>query len=375
MADTAFFRRKKAAAVLKHGVLTRYARPFVAKVGSTSAGGRVVVLDGYAGEGRYEDGAEGSPIFFTRTAREVPPGRSLELVFVEKNKQRFERLQQILADEAGDVSYTVWQGEVTDHLDSALTIAEGVPFLAFLDPCGVGVPFADLAWKIFGRPNYQYAPGTEVLLNFSALAVARIGGRLKEDEGTKGREATLARMDGACGGDWWRQVYLDSQTSEEAAELIADGFARRLREESGAGSWVIGVRNAPHQQPKYALVFLSRHPDGLYLFGEAVSGAQGDWRRAILPPDTLIDDEAFRASEKELEQQWIQAIASNIKQILELDGQFTISSRYALVMGETLGLAREKHVRAALKVLQESKLLASNCIGEKRLHSHRVVGA
>ena len=238
-------------------------------------------------------------------------------------------------------------------------------FSAFLDPCGVGVPFDDLAGKIFGRPNHQYAPATEVLLNFSALAVARIGGRLKEVEGSKGREATLARMDTACGGAWWRQTYLDSQTSEEAAELIANGFARRLREASGAGSWVIGVRNAPHHQPKYALVFLSRHPDGLNLFGEAVSGAQGDWRRAILPSDSLMDDDAFKASEKQLEQQWIQKITTNLEQILELESHFTVASKYAEVMGDTLGLAREKHVRAALKILQESKVLSSNCVGER----------
>ena len=118
----------------KHGVLARYARPFVTKVGSTSAGGRVMVLDGYAGEGRYENGAEGSPIFFTRTAREVPAGRSLELIFVEKNKRRFERLQQILADEASGISYSAWRGEVTEHLDSALAMAEGVPFLGLPGP-------------------------------------------------------------------------------------------------------------------------------------------------------------------------------------------------------------------------------------------------
>lgn len=51
-----FFRSKRAAAVLKHAILGKYVVPFAAKTGSTSTGKRVVIVDGYAGAGRYEDG-------------------------------------------------------------------------------------------------------------------------------------------------------------------------------------------------------------------------------------------------------------------------------------------------------------------------------
>jgi hypothetical protein len=36
VADDAFFRGRKAAAVLKHGVVSRYVLPFATKVGTTS---------------------------------------------------------------------------------------------------------------------------------------------------------------------------------------------------------------------------------------------------------------------------------------------------------------------------------------------------
>ena len=361
--------------MLKHGVLTRYAPPFVAKVGSTSDRSRVVVLDGYAGEGRYADGTDGSPIFFVETARRMAPTRVLELIFVEKERSRFQKLQEVLAAEAAGVTYSAWHGPLTAHLDAALAAADGLPLFAFLDPCGVGLPFTDITAKIFGRPSYQYAPATEVLLNFSAEAVRRIGGRLKESEGATGREATLALMDSACGGDWWRSIYLDSASPEQANEQIAHEFARRLREASGSGGWVIGVRNAPNQQPKYALVFLSRHRDGLYLFGEAASGAQADWRRATTPPDTLLsDEESIRAAEKRLDEQWTATIAKNLTTLLKINAQFTVQSVYADLMGETLGLAREKHIRAALKQLQKAGLVSSNCVGEK-LQRHLVVRA
>lgn len=374
MADTEFFRAKKAAAVLKHGLLSRYVVPFATKTGSTAAGHRVVVLDGYAGEGRYDDGTPGSPIFFAEASRGIAPPRTMELIFVEQKKARFSKLQRVLSEEARDVHYYAWPGSVDEHLQAALAKAEGVPLFAFLDPCGVGLPFSDITEQIFGRPNYQYAPATEVLMNFSADAVRRIGGRLKEADDAPGRGATLRRMDDACGGDWWRDLYAEADSPEQANERIASTFAERLREATGCGSWTIQVRNAEHHQAKYALVFLSRHPDGLYLYGEAVSSSQADWRRAIVPPGSLLDDdETFKESERALSDGWVQQIASNIHQIVESEPRFLLRSRYADVMGDALGYARGMHIRKALKQLHKAGVLSSD--GKGDLPSHWVTRA
>jgi three-Cys-motif partner protein len=123
VADDAFFRGRKAAAVLKNGVASRYVLPFATKVGTTSVDNRVVVLDGCAGEGRYEDGTAGSPIFFAEAARKLAPPRTMELIFIEEKKARYEKLCQVLAEEASDVHYDVWQGPVEKHLDEVLTRA------------------------------------------------------------------------------------------------------------------------------------------------------------------------------------------------------------------------------------------------------------
>ncbi len=56
----AFFDGKAEAARLKHLILRKYLPPFISKVGYTATDGRVVIVDGYAGPGRYEDGSEGS---------------------------------------------------------------------------------------------------------------------------------------------------------------------------------------------------------------------------------------------------------------------------------------------------------------------------
>jgi three-Cys-motif partner protein len=364
VSDDEFFTAKKAAAVLKHGILSRYVLPFATKTGSTSRDGRVVVLDGYAGEGRYEDGSPGSPIFMTASARQLAPPRQMELFFVEEKKERHEKLTELLQTEAPDVDWTALRGSVENHLDKVLQSAEGVPFFAFLDPCGLGLTFDDLVNKIYARPHGNYSPGTEILVNFSAEAVRRIGGRLKEAQGAAGREATLARMDAVCGGVWWREIYLHASSPELAAEAIANGYFHRLTKATGAGGWVIEVKNAEHQQPKYSLVFLSRHNDGLMVMGEAVSKSQEDWREACIEPGTLFSDAAsFKAAEAALVDGWVTEMKTNVKVLLEENNQFKIRTHYSAVMGSALGDARMTHLRKALKELHKEGVTSSTGVG------------
>ncbi len=361
MSDAAFFSQKRAAAVLKHGILSRYVQPFATKTSSASTGGRVVVLDGYAGEGRYEDGSPGSPIFMAEAARKMPTGRTLQLLFVEEKKPRVERLREVLAEEADGVDWTVEHTSVEKYLDTALGTADGVPFFAFLDPCGLGLTFDDIVSKIYARPRGLYSPGTEILVNFSADAVRRIGGRLvKESEGASGREATLARMDAACGGDWWRDAYRGAADNAEAVGRIAEGYLDRLLTATKAGGWVFDVKNSEHQQARYSLVFLTRHSDGLMIFGEALSGAQEEWRKALAAGTLLGEPDALKSAEAELKAKWVAQLKDNIRAVVADSPRFKVRTKYAEVMGDLAGTARMTHLRAALKELKAEGVLASD---------------
>ena len=95
-ASTGFFEQRNAQAVLKHGLLTRYAYYFGGRAGSATRG-RVAFIDGYAGEGRYEDGNPGSPLLLaTQAQRAELFGRDVKLAFVEQDVQRRNRLDATL---------------------------------------------------------------------------------------------------------------------------------------------------------------------------------------------------------------------------------------------------------------------------------------
>ncbi len=94
---------KKAAAVLKHGVLRRYLAKFSGATSSTSSGKRVAYLDGYAGEGEYVNPrtgvtSEGSPAGALRIAGDqAAVGITLACTFIEKNPDAFASLESFVS--------------------------------------------------------------------------------------------------------------------------------------------------------------------------------------------------------------------------------------------------------------------------------------
>ena len=95
-ASSEFFGERHPQAVLKHGILTRYADHFSSRAGLATQG-RVAFIDGYAGEGRYKDGTPGSPILLaSEGTRAQIVHRRVMLAFVERDEERREALRESL---------------------------------------------------------------------------------------------------------------------------------------------------------------------------------------------------------------------------------------------------------------------------------------
>ncbi|WP_405922487.1 three-Cys-motif partner protein TcmP [Streptomyces sp. NBC_00122] len=372
-----FFVSKKAAAVLKHAILDKYVVPFASKVGKYAPDARVVYLDGYAGPGRYDDGTPGSPALILESAAAISAFRKLDCYFIEKNRKNYQSLSALVAEarEQGLAAHAL-QGRVERHLDHVLEAAQGSPLFAFLDPFGLGITFEALTQRIFGSRRAGGQP-TEVLLNFNANAVRRIGGLLTSKKDTPGKPAALKVLDAACGGDWWQQEFLDSEDNPEAVDRITKGFAKRVGEAVGAGSWTVDVRNRANLQVAYKLVYFTRHRDGLWLFHEAASRAQVEWRRACLPPDTadmlFNPADTFDQEEEIRRLGWVKTIRANLEDLLHKHGSFVVGNHLGEVLAGVLHEAREMHIRAAIKDLyKEGK---TTCTGVGDVRKLRVTGA
>ncbi len=411
VANDEFFQRKQAAAVLKHGVLSRYLTVFASMTGSASAGGRVHFIDGYAGPGRYEPeygqpvGSPGSPLLASETATRLSSAkRDLRCTFIESNPVHAANLSAVLGAEwRGGGSYDVKEGEVETHLEAAVSAAGKDPLLIFLDPFGTALAYDLLVQTLAGRP--KGAP-TEVLLNFNIDSVRRIGGRLSEDLTLRtpkfnSRERTLRRVDGFLGGEWWRQMYLDNYTHGEdgsagrAATLVADEFRRRLEAATGLKSIEVPVRRRPGHVPLFLLTLFYGHDAAAYQFADVASLANKDWRNynrqldlaeeierfntapTLFAVDEMIAAEAEKdadAAEKRLHTAWIDLVAANIRELMRTRSSVPLAA-VAEVYGDAFGVAGEKHLRAAWDRVAEEGLVQPRDTSNKRMWSQTIVRA
>jgi three-Cys-motif partner protein len=382
VAHDEFFQRQQAAAVLKHGILKRYPGVFATMAGSRS--GRVLYFDGYAGPGRYADGAPGSPLIALETARRTAAwARQVDCIFVEKKRAYADDLRAVLGAEApAEFTYDVWHGDVADHVDAALARAGDDPMLTLLDPFGTALDYASLTDKLLGRRADQ---ATEVMLNLSLTSVWRIGGLLTGDETEAEADGTLARLDAFFGDTWWREEFRaaratgDLASAADAALLVAREFTRRVHAATGFDSADVEVRRRPGQRPLFLFVLFYRYPFAPWKFNEAVSKANGEWRHACrredldgflaevaTGPEDLFGGQmttelaaeateaAWRKQEQQLDAEWTAAIADNLRQLMASASAIRLGDHLREVYGPTLGLARDQHVNAAWRILEKA---------------------
>jgi hypothetical protein len=106
------------------------------------------------------------------------------------------------------------------------------------------------------------------------------------------------------------------------------------------------------------LIFLTQHPEGLWHMAEAVSLAHEDWRAFCSlglrdAPEQLVL-EGITDPPQQQPEDWITLVASNVEHLLKDGRPFKIIDKMLEVYGDTIGLARSKHVRAAIKRLHEA---------------------
>lgn len=373
MEASVFHAVKRPPAVLKHALLDKYLSPFVGKVGSTSIAGRVAFVDGFAGPGRYADLQEGSGALALRKANElahIGGGRALECHFVEQDPATAARLASVVTEEARGATATVRSGCLADALPEVLDAVEGLPCLFYLDPCGLLPPFSTLEAILERRARGGAA--TELLVNFSAVSLRRIGGHLTSDAAIP---ATLDRMDHVCGGDWWRQTWLDHLPDTGASEeAVVEAYMSKIAGAMHGAAWSIDVKQKVQHKPKYYLVFGTRHKDGFTAFGETASKALEEWRRCLAELEargTLLEDGGweleFDRSETALRAVWEDAIFANIRTLAASGLDFTVLAHYNEVFGEFVGVARSMHLRAAWKRAFDAGLVANTPRGVKDL--------
>ena len=345
----------KATSVFKHEILNQYISPFVGKVGSRATGGRVVLVDGFAGRGRFPDGSPASAEQFLRVAEQRRGGPTVVRLF-ERDQVSFTALEAVVDEyRPKGVDGRAQLMDVQDGLRSVLAESADVPLFLFLDPCGANLPFDTLV-DTLGRQRPDRWPPTEALLNLSADFTRSIAGVLH-----KGLDASgLQTMDRVVGGAWWRALALEEHSRSgdgswgSAANTVAAEYGRRLGQATEMGGSVTPVRRRPGHQPIYHLVFLTRNPEGQWVFSAALAKARQAWLRFTGPlpdddQDPLFDFDPVGdliKAEQDRARARVQAAADDL---CAQGAAFRPVDVTAQLLGPDYGVVEEKVVNAVLR--------------------------
>lgn len=365
--SSGFFGQRNPQAVLKHGVLTRYAHYFAGRAGSVT-GGRVAFIDGYAGEGRYADENPGSPLLLaTQAERAKTFGRSVRLAFVESDDSRRARLQSSLA-EAGVQVDQLLAGDFEETIDGLIDRYDDRATFLFVDPFGLAFSREALE-RVLSRRTARRP--IDVLYHFSLSTVYRMG-RAGVRAGSPD-ESLAEALDAALGSVGWRELFRGADRHSEptsAALELARRFGKSVADSTGVPAISIPVRQRPGHLPKYLLMLFSANRQARWDYVDQAGMAYGDWLHHCSQSDYDANirhqDDAgvlslFPApepersdAEDEIERMAREYLPGHLSKLLAERGSFRPADAIEDAYGEMFGVARAKHIRTAIKELHKA---------------------
>jgi three-Cys-motif partner protein len=256
----------------KHRVLRSYLDAWLAVMGqatakfagSKSESPRLLLVDGFAGPGRYQTGEEGSPLIMldallSHDAFERMTKVDFLYLFIEHDERRVEHLQSELDDldlppnvkvslEHGEFSDTF--GEIVEDVHSKLGHVL-VPTFAFIDPFGYAATSMSLAGRFleFSR--------CEALIFLPLTPISRFVTRSGQENA----------MNSLFGDERWRDA--SPLKGLERREFLLRLFEEQLRAQ-GKVEYVRSFELRTKDGNDYRLVFATSHQRGLELMKDAM---------------------------------------------------------------------------------------------------------
>jgi three-Cys-motif partner protein len=372
VAERDFFETKNPQAVLKHGLLTRYAHYFAGRAGHAT-GKRVAFIDGYSGAGRYDDGSPGSPLLLASSAKRAEDiDRDVKLAFVEPDSAIRRRLLTNLV-EAGVEFDVLLDRPLESVVDGLLDRYVDRAVLLFVDPFGLALSYDTLVRVL--RRSRERGP-VDVLLHFSTLTIARMGRAAVKGTGAASN-ATL--LDRALGPVDWRSALRAVPGADgaptQAAIDVAQEFNAAIATDCGVPSLSVPVRKRKDHLPLFVLTLFCRDPVGkaLWDFADMAGRACVDWlmrcesddynaylaRQAYAPSLFAVQEEPSESEiNKVLDGRARTYLPDHIASVVRKAGRLVPQTDPSAVYGDLLGIAREKHIRAAVHDLLARGVIA-----------------
>lgn len=244
----------------KHVILRKYLNAWLPKL--TRWNGRVVIIDGFAGPGRYSQGEEGSPVIvlkaFLEHSHKAKMNGEVKYLFIEADKDRYDSLVEVVGqiERPRTVDVVVYNEECEVALDRVLNYLDEresrrAPTFAFIDPFGVQVPL-EMVHRLMAHPK------CEVLITFMIGSLHRFISTPEFEEPTD-------RLYGC--GDWRKALEM---TRNERETFLRTLYQRQLEDVVGARYVRFFTMRDTNNRTIYDLFFATNHPAGIDAMKDAM---------------------------------------------------------------------------------------------------------
>lgn len=267
--DEKFFREKRPWSVIKDKVLGEYMTPYLAKVARLNK--QILLVDGYAGPGVFDDHTLGSPLIMCAAAEKMVKGRYTAL-FMNHDIDHHKKLDEILIQQGWRSRAIPVLGDSKIFLNELSDRLRDQTVFLYLDPYGLkGCEFATL--EPFLRRDERYS--TEIVINISMPITHRLAARHATAEGRANERVFRyhQRLTQVFGGEYWKDIMWSTSLEPEEKEFALIREYRRLL--SGYLHYVgsCPVQESKTARVKYFITFVSRHPDAMLLMNDAMCKA------------------------------------------------------------------------------------------------------
>jgi three-Cys-motif partner protein len=255
----------------KHKVLAAYLNAWIPVMGQQAlkvakfgiSAPRLLIVDGFAGPGRYTGGEEGSPLIMLNalvdhTALSRMAGVKFIFLFIEQDIRRFEYLRGQVDGLSlpPNVEVHVEHGAFENTFGSLVDGIKGndktlIPTFAFVDPFGYSTASMSLAGRFLDFPR------SEALFFLPLSFVHRFVGR-------EGQEEALTSL---FDTDRWKDAI--PLEGEARRTFLLNLFMEQLRRQ-GQVKYVTSFELRTHDGNDYRLVFATGHQRGLELMKSAM---------------------------------------------------------------------------------------------------------
>jgi three-Cys-motif partner protein len=193
----------------------------------------IIIVDAFAGPGRFGDGSAGSPLIICEAIGKAPKqGVGITCLFSDSHPAHRAALDLCLA---GYIQQGIAAPSLSDFAEAlswALDQGVGSTLFFYLDPYGIKDLTFDTVRHIYERDTRQ---STEVLINFNFRTFMRMSGNWAyadsaSEVSNKVKQSKVQTVHDVMGGDYWISIVTDPALSKvQREDAVVDGYMGQVR--------------------------------------------------------------------------------------------------------------------------------------------------